>query len=97
MFLDGDLAVAEHGEERGLAGPVGADEPVPLPATQLQLGVLEQLGAVEGDGKVVDLDVPGHGVDAKDPSTGPSFGGEPSFFVKATTQLLCNGIKSITT
>lgn len=57
-----------------LTGSIGTDQSIALTARQLQLGVLQKFGAVERDGEVVDLDVPGHGMDAQDSRAGASVG-----------------------
>lgn len=46
---------------------------------------------MEGDGEVVNLDVPGHWVDAEDPRAGPGVRGQTGLLVQAPTELLWKG------
>ena len=57
VLLDGDLAVAEDGEEGRFPGTVFAEKSVALAARELELGVVEEFDAMKRDREVVDLDI----------------------------------------
>lgn len=69
-------------------GSIVSDETVPLAAGQLQLSVLEQLRPVERHGEVVDLDIPGHGVDAQDAGAGSGLGRKTGLLLQTTAKFL---------
>lgn len=63
---NGDLTSSKALEQGGLSGTVGSDKTVTTTKVEIDIGVRDQLTAVETEGEGLDLDIAGEGLGSQD-------------------------------